>query len=56
MHRPFRTPFVPLFPILGVVICGGMIVALDVMQDNAVRKVEVKSINRLQHLKLNSSF
>ncbi len=27
--RPFRTPFVPLFPILGMVICGGMIVSLD---------------------------
>jgi len=35
---------------------AGIVVALDVMQDNSVRKVEVKSINRLQHLKLNSSF
>lgn len=35
---------------------AGTVVALDVMQDNAVRKVEVKSINRLQHLKLKSSF
>jgi basic amino acid/polyamine antiporter, APA family len=29
VHRPFRTPFVPLFPILGILICGGMIVSLD---------------------------
>ena len=35
---------------------AGAVVALDVMQDNAVRRVEVKSINRLQHLKLNSTF
>jgi APA family basic amino acid/polyamine antiporter len=28
-HRPFRTPLVPLVPILGVVVCGGMIAALD---------------------------
>jgi basic amino acid/polyamine antiporter, APA family len=28
--RPFRTPLVPLVPILGVLICGGMIVALDI--------------------------
>ncbi len=27
--RPFRTPFVPLVPILGVVVCSGMIVSLD---------------------------
>jgi len=27
--RPFRTPLVPLVPILGMVICGGMIVSLD---------------------------
>ncbi|MBV8068846.1 MAG: amino acid permease, partial [Acidobacteriaceae bacterium] len=27
--RPFRTPLVPLVPILGVVVCGGMIVSLD---------------------------
>jgi APA family basic amino acid/polyamine antiporter len=26
--RPFRTPFVPLFPILGIVICLGMIISL----------------------------
>ncbi|MBK7936816.1 MAG: amino acid permease [Lewinellaceae bacterium] len=27
--RPFRTPLVPLVPILGALVCGGMIVALD---------------------------
>lgn len=27
--RPFRTPFVPLVPILGVVVCSAMIVSLD---------------------------
>jgi APA family basic amino acid/polyamine antiporter len=29
IQRPFKTPLVPLVPILGVVICLGMIVALD---------------------------
>jgi len=29
MHRPFRTPLVPLVPILGIIVCGGMIVSLD---------------------------
>lgn len=29
LARPFRTPLVPIVPILGVVICGGMIVSLD---------------------------
>lgn len=29
MDRPFRTPLVPLVPILGAVICLGMIVAID---------------------------
>lgn len=29
IERPFRAPLVPLVPILGVVICLGMIVALD---------------------------
>ena len=28
-NRPFRAPLVPLFPILGMVICGGMIISLD---------------------------
>jgi APA family basic amino acid/polyamine antiporter len=28
-ERPFRTPFVPVVPILGAVICLGMIVGLD---------------------------
>lgn len=30
VERPFRAPLVPLVPILGIVICLGMIVALDV--------------------------
>lgn len=30
LERPFRTPLVPLVPILGVLICTGMIIALDV--------------------------
>ncbi|HEX4166567.1 MAG TPA: amino acid permease [Bryobacteraceae bacterium] len=29
IHRPFRAPMVPLFPILGMLICGGMIISLD---------------------------
>lgn len=29
LERPFRAPLVPLVPILGVIICTGMIVALD---------------------------
>jgi APA family basic amino acid/polyamine antiporter len=28
-NRPFRTPLVPLVPALGVIVCGGMIYALD---------------------------
>ncbi len=28
-HRPFRTPLVPLVPILGALICTGMIIAID---------------------------
>jgi len=28
--RPFRTPFVPLFPILGVLVCGAMISSLGI--------------------------
>ena len=28
--RPFKTPFVPLVPILGMVVCGFMIIALDI--------------------------
>jgi APA family basic amino acid/polyamine antiporter len=27
--RPFRTPLVPLVPILGMIVCAAMIVALD---------------------------
>jgi APA family basic amino acid/polyamine antiporter len=29
MERPFKTPLVPLVPILGAVICLAMIFALD---------------------------
>jgi APA family basic amino acid/polyamine antiporter len=29
MQRPFKTPLVPLVPILGAVICFGMIIAID---------------------------
>jgi APA family basic amino acid/polyamine antiporter len=30
MKRPFKTPLVPLVPILGAIICTGMIVAIDI--------------------------
>ncbi|HTA63309.1 MAG TPA: amino acid permease [Bacteroidia bacterium] len=30
LERPFKTPFVPLVPILGILVCAGMIVALDI--------------------------
>jgi basic amino acid/polyamine antiporter, APA family len=30
-NRPFRAPLVPLVPILGIIVCLGMIVALDVV-------------------------
>jgi APA family basic amino acid/polyamine antiporter len=30
MARPFKTPLVPLVPILGALICTGMIVAIDI--------------------------
>lgn len=29
LERPFKAPLVPLVPILGVVVCSGMIIALD---------------------------
>ncbi len=29
MPRPFKTPLVPLVPILGIVVCGAMVVSLD---------------------------
>ncbi len=29
VHRPFRAPMVPLVPILGILICTGMIISLD---------------------------
>jgi S1-C subfamily serine protease len=35
---------------------AGANIPLDVLQDNAVRRVDVKSINRLDHLKLKSTF
>jgi serine protease Do len=35
---------------------AGAVIALDVLQNNAVRRIEVKSINRLDHLKLKSTF
>ncbi|MEO6882505.1 MAG: amino acid permease [Bacteroidia bacterium] len=28
IHRPFKTPFVPLFPILGIIICSAQMIAL----------------------------
>jgi basic amino acid/polyamine antiporter, APA family len=28
MHRPFKTPLVPLVPILGIAICGGLMAGL----------------------------
>lgn len=28
-ERPFRTPFVPIVPLLGMIVCGAMIVSLD---------------------------
>ncbi|TDX00643.1 amino acid permease [Dinghuibacter silviterrae] len=30
VERPFKTPLVPLVPILGILVCAGMIIALDV--------------------------
>jgi APA family basic amino acid/polyamine antiporter len=30
IERPFKTPLVPLVPILGILVCGGMIIALDI--------------------------
>ena len=35
---------------------AGVNVPLDVLQDSQVRRVDVKSINRLDHLKLKSTF
>lgn len=29
LKRPFKAPLVPLVPILGVLVCGGMIISLD---------------------------
>jgi hypothetical protein len=35
---------------------AGATVPVDVLQDNAVKRVDVTSMNRLDHLKLKSSF
>jgi S1-C subfamily serine protease len=35
---------------------AGVSIALDVLQDSQVRRLDVKSINRLDHLKLKSTF
>jgi S1-C subfamily serine protease len=35
---------------------AGASVALDVLQDSQVRRLDIKSINRLDHLKLKSTF
>jgi S1-C subfamily serine protease len=35
---------------------AGTAVALDVLQDSQLRRIEVRSINRLEHLRLKSSF
>ena len=35
---------------------AGVSVALEVLQDSAVRRLDIKSINRLDHLKLKSTF
>jgi len=35
---------------------AGATIALDVLQDHEVKRIEVKSINRLDHLKLKSTF
>jgi APA family basic amino acid/polyamine antiporter len=29
LERPFKTPLVPLVPLLGILVCAGMIIALD---------------------------
>jgi APA family basic amino acid/polyamine antiporter len=29
VHRPFRTPLVPIVPMLGILVCFGMIISLD---------------------------
>jgi hypothetical protein len=35
---------------------AGTMIPLDVLHDNEVRQLDVKSINRLDHLKLKSTF
>lgn len=29
VHRPFRTPLVPIVPLLGILVCSGMVISLD---------------------------
>ena len=35
---------------------AGVTIPLDVLQNNEVRRIDVKSMNRLDHLKLKSTF
>jgi hypothetical protein len=35
---------------------AGAVIPLDVFQDNEKRRIDVKSINRLDHLRLKSTF
>jgi S1-C subfamily serine protease len=35
---------------------AGTVIPLDVLQDNEVKRIDVKSVNRLDHLKLKSTF
>jgi APA family basic amino acid/polyamine antiporter len=30
LKRPFKTPLVPIVPILGIIVCTAMIVSLDI--------------------------
>jgi APA family basic amino acid/polyamine antiporter len=30
-HRPFRVPFVPVFPIIGVILCAALMLSLPVL-------------------------
>ena len=48
-HRPFRTPWVPLIPVLALLGAFGLLgcVALYVVLDGKVPKASIKSILRL---------
>ena len=35
INRPFKTPLVPLVPILGIIVCSAMIVSLDALTQQA---------------------